>query len=91
MSAPPTCDVDGAVIKGFRDLVKHGFGWNPPTNAFESCLDPLAIFLRVRDIDVPAVAFPIVDASLAILIFHVPPRGINKFAPYGFETVRSFR
>jgi hypothetical protein len=65
--------VNGAVIKGFCDLVKHGFGRDPPADAFECGFDPLAIFLRVRDIDVLAVAFPIVDTSLAILIFHVHP------------------
>ena len=72
-SAPPACDVDGAVIKGFCDLVKHGFGRDPPADAFECGFDPLAVLLRVRDIDVLAVAFPIINSSLAIFIFHVPP------------------
>jgi len=73
-TAPPARDVVGAVIKGFRDLVKHGFGGDPPADAFECGFDSLAIFLCVRDVDVLAVAFLIINPSLAIFIFHVPPK-----------------
>jgi hypothetical protein len=58
------------MIQGLRNLIKHGFGGNPPANAFESGLDPLAVFLRVRNIDVLAVAFPIANFCVSLFVFH---------------------
>jgi hypothetical protein len=58
------------MVQRLRNLVKHSFGGNPPTDAFEGGLDPLTIFLSVRDINVLSVAFPIANFCFSLFVFH---------------------
>ena len=58
------------MIQGLRNLIKHGFRGNPPADAFERGLDPLAVLLRVRNVNVLAVAFPIATFCVSLFVFH---------------------
>lgn len=58
------------MIQRLRNLIKNGFRGNPPAYAFEGGFDPLAVLLRVRNVDVLAVAFPVANFCVSLFVFH---------------------
>jgi hypothetical protein len=58
------------MVQRLRNFIKHGFRGHSPTDAFKSSFNPLAVLLRVRNINVLAVAFPVANFCISLFVFH---------------------